>query len=154
MCKKPCNIIEAVEFVSKYKNDAALLAKMYDLPTENILGLAAHESQYGGGRIAKDNNNFFSMHAPAPLQIGEDTARGNSKVKVARYNSFYQCGQSFLLRFGAAVKGVHDPKAFGQALVKARFNSRSSANGGRYGYASLVADAIKMVKVRMTCGKP
>ena len=28
-----------------------------------------------------------------------------------------------------------------------------SANGWRDGYASLVADAIKMVKVRMTCGK-
>ncbi len=149
----PCTVLVAVEFVAKHRNAAELLAKQYNVPTENILGLAAHESQHGVGRIAKDNNNFFSMHAPAPLQIGEDVARGNSKVRVAKFSSFYQSGQSFLIRFGPAIKGKSNPQDFAEALIKAHFNSGSSANGGRDGYAAFLVQAIKKVKARMGCVK-
>jgi uncharacterized FlgJ-related protein len=79
----PCNITEAVKFVFKYRGDSEILARQVDVPFESILGLAAHESLYGGGRIARENNNYFSMHAPAPFQIGVDTAKDDPRVKVA-----------------------------------------------------------------------
>jgi len=149
--RNPCDAHEATLFVLKYGGDAAALARLALVPAENILGLAAHESLYGGGRIAQEDNNYFSMHAPAPLQIGEDAARGNPKLKVAKFASFYQCGQSFLARFGSAVRGKTDPLDFANALVLHGFNSGKAANGGRDNYAKLIAETIKMVRLRMKC---
>jgi len=147
----PCSVMAAVAFVHKYQKDAELLAKQLDIPTENILGLAAHESQYGAGRIARECNNFFSMHAPAPLQMGEESAKGNTRIKVAKFSSFYQSGQSFIIKFGHGVKGKKDSDVFSKALITMHYNSGSAANGGRDGYAKLVKDAIAMVKARMSC---
>jgi len=45
-----CNNIAAVTFVSKHKAVCQPIADQLDLPVENILGLAAQESQYGSGR--------------------------------------------------------------------------------------------------------
>lgn len=57
-----CNASDAVIFVSKYRIHSEMLARQIEVPTENILGLAAHESQYGLGRFAAEGNNFF-FHA-------------------------------------------------------------------------------------------
>ena len=54
---KLCNNTNAVTFVSKYKAACQPIADQLDLPVENILGLAAQESQYGAGRIARELNN-------------------------------------------------------------------------------------------------
>lgn len=146
-----CSNQEAVSFVKTYEADAAALAKSVAVPTENILGLAAQESQYGGGRIAREYKNFFSMHAPAAYQIGEAPALGNAKVHVAIFPSFRTCGESFLSRFGAAIRGAEDPEQFAKALVSAHFNSGDAATGGRTGFASYLVGIIRVVKGRMTC---
>ena len=142
--------VDAVNFVNKYYFDAKILANQLKVPVENILGLAAHESRYGTGRIAIENNNFFSMHAPSPLEIGQDIAHGNSKIKISKFASFQQCGQSFIARFGSAIMGKSDLTDFAQALVHRGYNSGDPATGGRSGYAKLLVGAIKMVKIRMT----
>ncbi|WPN58595.1 glucosaminidase domain-containing protein [Pseudomonas sp. P9_31] len=146
-----CNILTAVQFVQRYSNDCAVLAKMLNVPVENVLGLAAHESQHGIGRIAVEDNNYFSMHAPAPLQIGEDVARKDPHVRVAKFSSFLQSGQSFVARYGQAVKGKADPREFAQALVRVHFNTGNPKTGGAANYAQKVVDAIAMVKLRMVC---
>lgn len=146
-----CNIVYAVRFVQEFRNDSAQLAFYLNVPIENILGLAAHESQYGQGRIAREDNNYFSMHAPAPFQIGDDSAKGNALVKVAKYSSFLQSGQSFIARYGSAVRGRSDPMEFAQALIRANFNTGNPKNGGAVNYAKKVADAIHMVKLRLEC---
>jgi flagellum-specific peptidoglycan hydrolase FlgJ len=137
--------------VQHFRQDSKQLAQFLNVPIENILGLAAHESQYGQGRIAQEDNNYFSMHAPAPMQIGEDVAKGNVHLKVAKFASFAQSGQSFIARYGYAVRGKSDPMAFGQALVQARFNSGNPKNGGAADYAKKVAAMIQMVKLRLEC---
>jgi hypothetical protein len=151
MAPKSCNNIPAVNFVKKHRPDCEPIASDLQVPVENILGLAAQESQYGNGRIARDCNNYFSMHAPAPLQIGEEPAQKDPKVKVAKFSSFAQSAMSFKIRYGNAVKGKKDALAFGKALVKAGFNSGDAASGGRTGFAEYLADIIKMVKERMAC---
>lgn len=81
-----CNIQTAVAFVQQHVDDCAVLAKRLNVPVENILGLEAHESQHGIGRIAVQDNNYFSLHAPAPLQITGDPKTGgaaNYAKKVA-----------------------------------------------------------------------
>ncbi len=132
-------------------SNSAQLALLINVPIENVLGLAAHESQYGQGRIAKEDNNYFSMHAPAPLQIGDDSAKGNPHVRVAKYASFLSSGQSFITRYGNAVRGKSDPMEFAQALVRANFNTGDPKSGGAANYAKKVADAIHMVKLRLEC---
>ncbi len=149
-----CNVVDAVNFVTKHYADAKILANSFKVPVENILALAAHESRHGTGRIAIDNNNYFSMHAPSPFEVGQDAARGDSRIKVSKYNSFRQSGESFIARFGPAVFGKSDPTEFAQALVHRGYNSGDSAKGGRTGYAKSLVGAIQMVKIRMTqCGK-
>ena len=91
MTSNICNNQEAVDFVMTYKSDCMVIAKALKLPPEYVLGLAALESQYGKGRIAREYNNFFSMHAPAPHQTGAIAPLGNAKIKVAIYPSFREC---------------------------------------------------------------
>jgi hypothetical protein len=146
-----CNNVEAVSFVIKYKNDCKIIADQLDVPVENILGLAAQESQYGTGRIAKELNNYFSMHAPAPFQIGAEAPLGNSHIKVAKFSSFSQSAQSFAARYGSAVRGKKDPLVFAQALVSISFNTGKAANGGRASFANYLADIIKAVKGSLPC---
>ncbi|WP_426186829.1 glucosaminidase domain-containing protein [Pseudomonas sp. NFXW11] len=151
MSAKLCNNISAVTFVSKYKAVCQPIADQLNLPVENLLGLAAQESQYGTGRIARELNNYFSMHAPAPLQSGSESAQGNPKVKVARFDSFQKCAQSFAQSFGSAVRGKRDPMEFAQALVRSGYNSGDAATGGRNGFAKYLADIIIAVRGRMAC---
>ena len=153
MSAKSCNNLTAVAFIYKFRNDCELIAKQLNVPVENILGLAAQESQYGVGRIASECNNYFSMHAPAPLQIGEESAHGNAKVKIAKFASFSQSAQSFAMRYGSAVKGKSDPKEFAQALVCIHFNTGDASTGGRGGFAPYLTGIIQAVKERMLCPK-
>lgn len=153
MALNVCNNQEAVDFVMNYKSDCVTIAKLLKLPTEYILGLAALESQYGKGRIAREYNNFFSMHAPAPYQSGAIAPLGNAKIKVAIYPSFLDCARSFATRFGSTLIGLTTPEAFAKELVRIHFNTGNPATGGTAGYAAKVADIIKVVKARMECIK-
>jgi hypothetical protein len=146
-----CNYALAIAFVKKYEKACMAVAIQLEVPVENILGLAAQESQYGQGRIAADLNNYFSMHAPAKFQIGVESAKKEPKIKVAKFASFENGAESFADRFGHAVKGKKDPADFAQALIRVGFNSGNSANGGRTGFALYLVDIIKAVKARLSC---
>lgn len=148
---KACNNTGAVRFIQEHLKDCELIANELKVPVENILGVAAKESRYGQGRIATEYNNYFSMHAPAPLQSGKVHPLGSNKVWVATYVSFLACGKSFVIRFGNAVRGKKDPSLFAKALIDAHFNSGKSDNGGHTGYAEELIDMIGMIKRRMEC---
>jgi flagellum-specific peptidoglycan hydrolase FlgJ len=146
-----CNYAPAIAFVKKYEKSCMAVAIRLEVPVENILGLAAQESQYGQGRIASELNNYFSMHAPSNYQIGVESAKKDPKTKVSKFASFEKCADSFADRFGPAVKGKKDPAEFAQALIKVGFNSGNSSNGGRTGFAMYLVDIIHAVKVRLSC---
>jgi len=146
-----CNYKSAVHFVKTIQADCKTLADQIDVPVENVVGLAAEESEYGSGRIAKTYNNYFSMHAPAPYQNGAVPSLKNPKLKVATYDTFLKCGQSFVERFGDSVRGIKDPTEFAKALVKVHFNTGDSKTGGRDDFVPYVVQIIGSVKVRMNC---
>lgn len=75
--------------------------------------------------------------------------QGSSKVNVATHSSFLQCGWPFAARFGSAVMGQKDPKAFASALMRAGCNSGDPKTGGRAGFAKYLVDIIGAVKGRM-----
>jgi uncharacterized FlgJ-related protein len=57
-----CNAKNAVAFAVTYKLHCQSVAQKLNVPVENILGLAAEESEWGTGYIALKYNNYFSMH--------------------------------------------------------------------------------------------
>lgn len=151
MAQNLCNHAIAVSFVHKYEKSCTAVASRLGIPVENILGLAAQESEYGQGRIATELNNYFSMHAPAKYQIGAEAPKKNPKIKVAKFATFEQCAESFEYKFGDAVKGKKDPAEFAQALIRAGYNSGDSNTGGRTGFAMYLVGIINAVKVRLSC---
>jgi len=78
MASKLCNNTDAVAFVRNFKEDCQRVIDedKLDIPVENLLGLAAKETGYGGekSRIARELNNYFSMHSsknsPALFEVG------------------------------------------------------------------------------------
>jgi len=156
MVAKLCNATHAVEFVRKYKEDCQRVIDEDSLgiPVENLLGLAAKESGYGGenSRIARELNNYFSMHSPAPFEVGRSPAKGDPNVYLAHFASFYQSAKSFSRRFGVAIRGKNDPSAFAQALVcSSGCYNPGKAPGGNPEFVRLLIDVIRTVKVRLTC---
>ncbi len=61
-----------------------IIAKELDVPVENILGLAAAESQYGTGRIAVEYNTTFP---PCPGIIS--VRSGSSKAIVTKLAAIF-----------------------------------------------------------------
>lgn len=145
----PCNVQNPVLFVALHREDASELASKLRMPTENILGLAAHECRHGEGRFAEKGNNFFSMHAPAPLQIGTITALKDPKVRMAVFPNFAVACDSFERSYGDKLRGISDAGEFSRALIKIGFNTGKKSNGGTDGYAKLVEDSIRMVRTRL-----
>jgi hypothetical protein len=146
-----CNTEDAVSFVKRFLPYATTIADELGVPVENILGLAAQESQWGSGRIASTYNNYFSMRAPAPYQNGESKALGDPNVRVAHFINIPTCGKSFIDRWGNAVRNVKDPIEFGKALVTAGFNSGNSKTGGRDDFVPYLNTIITNTKIRLGC---
>ncbi|AZI92514.1 hypothetical protein BRQ80_22180 [Salmonella enterica] len=148
---KACNNVGAVRFVQEHMKVCEIIAKELDVPVENILGLAAAESQYGTGRIAREYNNYFSLQAPASFQSGRVHPKDSNKTWVAIFSSFSVCARSFAVKYGDAVRGKKDALAFSEALVVAGFNSGSHITGGTDNYARITAGIIIMVGRRIAC---
>lgn len=148
---KLCNNQDAVKFVKDFQPEAADIAKTVNVPVEFILGLVAQETQYGLGDAAKNDNNYYSLHAPAPGQSGARPAKGDPKVMIAQFDTPHDSGLSFLKKYGPVVKNAASPKDFAQQLVKAGFNSGNSDTGGRDGFVDYLVGVINNVKVRMSC---
>ncbi len=146
---KLCNNQNAVQFVKDFKPEATDIAKRLNVPVEYILGLVAQETQYGLGDAAKNDNNYYSLHAPP--QSGARHAKGDPKVMIAQFDNPHESGLSFIKKFGSFVQNASDPKDFATKLVKAGFNSGSSTTGGRDGFVDYLVDIISNVKIRMSC---
>jgi len=139
---------DAQKFIDAHQKDAVIIASSLNVPTENILGLSGLESFWGKGPFAK-YNNFFSQHADkmVPFQTGTIlTAQGQ---KMATFRSYIDSGRAFAALYGNAVRGIADPHAFAQALIKVRFNSGNAKTGGNPNFASSTASTIYSTKRRM-----
>lgn len=79
------------------------------------------------------------------------TAKGDAKVKLAKFASFEMAAKSFKDRWGEGVRGKKDAGEFSRTLVTIGFNTGKSSNGGTDNYAKILENIIRMVKVRMQC---
>jgi RHS repeat-associated protein len=119
---KGCNATGAVSFIHAHQADAATIANQLGVPVQNVLGLSGIESQWGTSNAALQANNFFGLHggANAPFATGVWYTSGG--VAMSSFPSYLASGQSFAAQYGSFVRGVTNPTAFAQALVKAGFN--------------------------------
>ncbi len=103
------------KFVDAHLADAQGGADQLGIPVENILGLAALESGWGGSSFALNGNNFFGLYYPAPYATDKQAAQSGWPV-LATFASFADGLQSFVDKYGHLVQGVSDPVAFATAL--------------------------------------
>lgn len=103
-------------FVYAHLADTQKAADRLGAPVENILAVAALESTRGEARFAREENNFFGVHYPAPFATGYLQAlRG--PAKVATFASYADSLRSFEVVAGSLVRRVRDPTAFAAALL-------------------------------------
>jgi RHS repeat-associated protein len=144
----PCSAKKSA-FINANSGAAGQIASQLNVPTANILGLAAEETGWGTSSIALNANNFFGIHAGAPGNIGTYTTSGGARVSMFPASTgFLSSGQSFGTNFGSLVKGVSNPTAFARALVP-KFNTAKAATGGNPNFVRLVSGTIKGVSA---CG--
>jgi len=133
-------------FVDAHLADAQRIADKLGVPVENILGLSALESGWGGenpgARFAIEANNFLSLHYPIAGASGY-VLTTDGKVKVARFNSYADCLEAFANKYGNLARGVSDPAKFASILQ----------NAGAYGInrdgtkvPSFVSDTASTIK--------
>jgi hypothetical protein len=72
-------------FVDRYFASAQKAAAMLRIPLENLLGVAALESNWGSSRFAQQGNNLFGMYYPTPYATGAIVAQGNARARLATF---------------------------------------------------------------------
>lgn len=153
---KLCNNVNAVNFVKSNEADAASVANQLHVPTENVLGLSAHESQWGTGPFISRNglgNAFFSEEGgPQPaLSNGVMHPTGNPAVNVWSFPSYLASAQAFAARYGKYVMNVTNPSQFAGNLQKMGYNSGTTAGNGTPGWSQQVVRDIANTAARMNC---
>lgn len=138
------------KFVSKFYSYAKEIAAELDVPVENILGLCALESGWGGvdkeSRFAREGNNFFSQHAPAPFSNGT-MQNEDDKVKVSTFATIGDSFRSFVTQYGRHVKGIHDPATFAAALQDAgKYGINATTGAKEKGFVPGVVSTIRHLR--------
>jgi len=110
---------EKDDFVKTHLADAQKVADELHVPVENILGLSALESGWGGHPFAAQGNNYFGIHYPAPFATGY-VLTDDGKTKVATFASYADSLRSFVKISGSIVRGKSDPAEFARALQDSR----------------------------------
>ena len=110
------------KFIQEHLADAQIVADALDVSVADVLGLSGLESGWGTGPFAgPGKNNFFSEHAPAYGEDGEETL--SNGVRVAHFASYTDSLNSWAHQYGSLISGISDPNQFATILQ----------NSGAYG---------------------
>jgi hypothetical protein len=93
----PLNPVQAKKerFVDAHLADTQKAADQLGVPVENILGVAALESNWGASRIALQGNNFFGINYPAPHGVGPLPAPPGGTTIYSKFSSYADSLKSF-----------------------------------------------------------
>jgi RHS repeat-associated protein len=136
-----------LDFIQANQAAADVLAAQINVPPEWILGLAGEESTWGTSPIALNAHNYFGLHKGAPGSTGKyKTSAGKEVSSFPGKDGFTESGQSFVDKYGAAVRDDETLSDFSQDLIDARFNTENA------NFATVVEGAVKAVENRINCG--
>ncbi|MDG3443242.1 glucosaminidase domain-containing protein [Nitrospirillum amazonense] len=110
-------------FVQRTIGVAREIAAKLNVPVENILGLSALESGWGGqnpdSRFAKDGNNYFGQHAHSKYENGTMfNKKGN--VEMSTFATPEDSFRSFAESHGDLIRGVRAPEELARKLQDSR----------------------------------
>jgi len=138
------------KFVDRFYQDAQKAANELGVPVENVLGICALESGWGGAdpkaRFAREGNNFFSQYHPAPYETGW-MWNDDKTIKMAKFASISDSVRSFVDQYGHLVKGISDPEKFAAALQNAGKYGIDPDDGSKVeGFVSDVGSTIRHLR--------
>jgi len=129
-------------WVDAHYEDAKAVADKYGVTPEEILGIAALESDWGNSRFAK-KGNYFGLHAPVQGQTGSVKIE-NGPGYAATFNNFRESAEAFMRTKGRLVVGVKDPTEFARILQdKGKFGINIETGKNVPGYVESVAGTIR-----------
>jgi hypothetical protein len=145
------------EFVATYQLALGRAAKQLNVPVENLLGIAALESNWGKSRFASKGFNIFGMQYPAPFAVGYIQASRSSKdgifARLAKYKNVDDCVSSFVQHFGPLIRGTKDPIQFMTKLQdRAHFGYNMDTLRPDPDYVSNAAATIRGIRRLLTRG--
>ncbi len=135
-----------LDFIRGHLADAKKLAgELHDL-VQDVLGLSALESGFGGSNIAGRAHNFFGLKAPAPGETGTYlNAEGETFASFPSATGFLSSGQSFVAEVGRFVTGVSDARTFADTLHHHGFGVENPD------YVNSLINVIGNVAQRLDC---
>jgi hypothetical protein len=121
-------------FVDAHLIATEKVAQELNMPVENILGIAALESEWGEYRFASKGNNFFGIYYPAPYGVPNEwnTAHDNPNARLAVFDSYEDSLKSFAYSNGSLIQGKSDPVEFMQGLQ----------DSGKFGINTVTGDPM------------
>ncbi|MEA1651819.1 glucosaminidase domain-containing protein [Nitrospirillum sp. BR 11164] len=106
-------------FVQRTIGVAREIAAKLNVPVENILGVSALESGWGGqnpdSRFAKEGNNYFGQHAHSKYENGTMLNK-EGDIEMSTFASPEDSFRSFAESHGDLIRGVRDPEEFARKL--------------------------------------
>jgi hypothetical protein len=143
-----------LDWILKHREDANEVAATLKTTVQNILGLAAVESDFGRNRFVTDGNNFFALTAtkenPLPGQIGLAIAMGDPNVGIAKFQNFLACGRAFAQTKGQLIVNETDPARFASILQnRGRFGI--GPRGPLTAYVKELTRVIHELAIRLNC---
>jgi hypothetical protein len=143
-----------LDWIVRHRNDVLEAADILQTTVQNILGLAAVESDFGQNRFATDGNNFFALSTtrqnPLPGQIGLMIAQGDPNIGMARFEDFQAPSKAFALTSGQMVKGEIDPARFA-TILQSRGKFGTGPRGPVPGYLNQLTEVIHELAIRLNC---
>jgi len=143
----PCKD-ESADFVRAHRDEAAIVAQELNVPTSYVLGVSLIESRRGGSNAAIQHNNYFGLHGgrnePLAWKAGNDGW-------MKGFTSYAASAQCFADSYGGYAHFASSPTAFGQALIRSRFNSANILNGGNADFIKATVKGIDTAEARMNC---
>ena len=143
-----------LDWIMTYRNDCRVIADFLRTSVQNILALAAIESDFGHNRWARDGNNYFSLSTPRdktlPYQIGLQVGMSDPKTGMAKYEDFFHSAKSFAETKGQLVKGHMEPDRFA-TILHTRANMGQSPEGPIDDYVQKLTTIVRSLELRLNC---
>jgi hypothetical protein len=143
-----------LDWIMKYRHDTVDVAADLRTTIQNILGLAAFESDFGRSRFATHGNNLFGLSTskdkPLPGQIGIMLNQANPDQGMSMFPDYLTSANAFAQTKGQLIKGETEPAKFASILQ----------NRGQFGLvfnrplATYVEDLTKVIHeiaIRLHC---
>ena len=144
---------KVINFIDAHLTDATSLATQLNVPVQDILGIAAEESDYGQDYKVPLTNNYFGNHPPAsqgatwPGQVSTyQTSKDGLLATFTAATGFYDSGE-VLVNALLGVSGVTS----GLAGFVAAANSHGWGTG-QSNFATLATGTINSIASRLDCG--